>query len=63
MTQTSPQSDAAMTAAEKQYPLAPSLVDAQTYRDPGRYRREVEDVLLEAWYPVFPSADVPAPRD
>ena len=63
MTQTSPQSDTALTAAERQYPLAPSLVDAQTYRDPIRYRREVEDVLLEAWFPVFPSADVPAARD
>jgi choline monooxygenase len=63
MTQTSSQADADMTAAEKQYPLAPSLLDAQTYRDPARYRREVEDVLLEAWYPVFPSADVPAARD
>lgn len=61
MTQTEP--DTEMTPAERQYPLAPSTLDAEAYRDPARYRRELEDVLLPGWYPVAPSADVPAPRD
>lgn len=61
MTQTS--SGAEMTPAETQYPLPPSLLDADVYRDPDRYRREIDGVLHEAWFPVHPSSDVPDARD
>lgn len=49
--------------AEQQYPLAPSVLDADVYRDPVRYRRELEDVLGEAWFPAVPSGDVARARD
>ncbi|MET8430579.1 aromatic ring-hydroxylating dioxygenase subunit alpha [Nocardia sp. NPDC004860] len=52
-----------MTMAEKQYPLPPAKVDVEIYRDEGRYHRELENVLLEAWFPVHPSSDVAAPKD
>jgi choline monooxygenase len=61
MSQTRP--EPALTPAEQQYPLPPSTLDAGVYRDPVRYRRELEDVLLEAWFPAVPSGDVGGPRD
>jgi choline monooxygenase len=61
MTQT--RAETQLTSAEEQYPLAPSVLDADVYRDPVRFRRELEDVLFEAWFPVFPSSDVANPRD
>lgn len=58
MTQTEPR---ATTPA--QYPLPPSTLDAEVYRDPGRYREEMRSVLFEAWFPVFPSSDVAGAGD
>ncbi|KLL12344.1 MULTISPECIES: aromatic ring-hydroxylating dioxygenase subunit alpha [Protofrankia] len=48
---------------EPQYPLAPSAVDASVYTDQARYQGELDRILSHAWFPVFPSADVPKPRD
>jgi choline monooxygenase len=50
-------------ATEAQYPLAPSTLSAEVYRDPQRYRRELDTVLYDAWYPVAPSADLAATGD
>jgi Phenylpropionate dioxygenase and related ring-hydroxylating dioxygenases, large terminal subunit len=52
-----------LSSAEEQYPLPPSLLGAEAYRDAARYRRELENVLLAAWFPVLPSSDVPRARD
>ncbi len=52
-----------LAPAEQQYPLAPSVLDANVYTDPDRYRQELEQVLFHVWFPVFPSTDVPEPRD
>ena len=50
-------------AAGVQYPLPPSILDAEVYRDPVRFRSELEDVLHEAWYPAVPSSDIATPGD
>jgi choline monooxygenase len=62
MTQTEPEAETA-TQAQAQYPLPPSTLDAEVYRDPVRYREELRAVLFEAWFPVFPSADIAATGD
>jgi phenylpropionate dioxygenase-like ring-hydroxylating dioxygenase large terminal subunit len=54
---------AAMTPEEKQYPLDPAVRDAEVYRDPGRFRSEMDKILFEAWFPVHPSADIAEPKD
>src|ERR1700736_2195252 len=36
---------AAMTPEEKQYPLDPTVLDAEVYRDPGRFRSEMDRIL------------------
>jgi phenylpropionate dioxygenase-like ring-hydroxylating dioxygenase large terminal subunit len=54
---------AELTEQERQYPLGPSLLDAEVYRDAGRYRQELDQVLLNAWFPVAPSADLTTPRE
>lgn len=54
---------AAMTPEEKQYPLDPTVRDAEVYRDPGRFRSEMDSILFEAWFPVHPSADIAEPKD
>jgi choline monooxygenase len=51
------------TPEEKQYPLLPSLLDMDVYRDPQRFRAEMEKILFEAWFPVHPSADIARPND
>lgn len=61
MTQARP--DVPLTSAEQQYPLPPSVLDADVYRDPKRFRRELEGVLVEAWFPVVPASDIAEPRD
>lgn len=61
MTQIRP--DVPLTTAEQQYPLPPSVLDADVYRDPVRYRRELEGVFFQAWFPAVPSSDVAGPRD
>lgn len=61
MTQTRPEAPAA--AVEPQYPLPPSVLSADVYRDPARFRAELEQVLHEGWYPVVPSSDVAAKGD
>ena len=53
----------AMTPEEKQYPLNPTTRDVQVYRDPRRFRAEMERILFEAWFPVHPSEDVAQPKD
>jgi phenylpropionate dioxygenase-like ring-hydroxylating dioxygenase large terminal subunit len=55
--------DVEMTPAEKQYPLAPHVLDADHYRDPAQYERELELVFTRAWFPVCPSGDLAEPRD
>lgn len=52
-----------MTPEEKQYPLQPSLLNMDVYRDPQRFRAEMEKILFEAWFPVHPSADVARPNN
>jgi len=52
-----------MTPEEKQYPLDPSAVDADIYRDPQRFRAEMDKILFQAWFPVYPAADIPDARD
>jgi choline monooxygenase len=52
-----------MTTEEKQYPLDPTVVDAEVYRSPGRYRAEMDNILFQAWFPVHPCADVANPKD
>lgn len=52
-----------MTSQEKQYPLEPTLLDADAYRGGQRYRAELDNVLFKAWFPVYPSADIAAPND
>jgi choline monooxygenase len=54
---------AGTTPEEKQYPLQPSLLNIDVYRDPQRFRAEMENILFEAWFPVHPSADIAEPRD
>ena len=54
---------AELTSEERQYPLRPSLLDADVYRSPQRYRRELDLVLLRGWFPVVPSADLVHARD
>src|ERR1700728_696652 len=46
-----------------QYPLAPSTLEARNYRDPEQFERELERIFFHSWLPVFPSADLPNPRD
>lgn len=58
MTRTRPEAP-----ADAQYPLPPSVLDADVYRDPARFRNELSNVLHEAWYPVVPSSDIALPGD
>ncbi len=51
------------TLAERQYPLAASLVDASDYTDPELFEREVKAIFHHSWFPAFPTADLAAPRD
>jgi phenylpropionate dioxygenase-like ring-hydroxylating dioxygenase large terminal subunit len=60
---TSYPTDNTLTEAEKQYPLAPSLLDARHYWDPRQFELELERVFRRAWFPVCPSANVANPRD
>lgn len=55
--------DTRLTAAEEQYPLPPSMLDARAYTDPDLFAREVATVFPHAWVPVGPAADVAGPRD
>jgi phenylpropionate dioxygenase-like ring-hydroxylating dioxygenase large terminal subunit len=52
-----------LTVAERQYPLAPSTIDASHYTDPEQFEREIEHIFLNAWFPVCPSGDLAFPRD
>lgn len=52
-----------MTAAEKQYPLEPHVMDSAQYNDVEQYTREIEEVFFKSWFPVCPSGDVAGPRD
>jgi len=52
-----------LTAAEAQYPLPPSGIDAPHYTDPVQFEQELERILLRAWFPICPSSDLAAPRD
>ncbi|MFJ9588944.1 aromatic ring-hydroxylating oxygenase subunit alpha [Streptomyces acidicola] len=52
-----------LTAAERQYPLPPSRLDVSVYRDPDRYRAEIEAIFHRSWFPVHPSSDLPTARD
>lgn len=60
---TYPREDTELTPAERQYPLAPALLDKSVYTDPDRFRREITEVFHHAWFPVHPSTDVASPRD
>jgi choline monooxygenase len=50
-------------ATGTQYPLPPSVLDAEVYRDAARFRRELDSVLYDAWFPAMPSADLAEPGD
>jgi choline monooxygenase len=52
-----------LTAAERQYPLGPSTVEAGHYTDPAQYECELDRILLRAWFPICPSSDLAIPRD
>ena len=52
-----------LTAAERQYPLEPYLLDSRQYTDTDQYRREIERIFFRSWLPICPSADVAGPRD
>jgi choline monooxygenase len=56
-------SDSQLTPAEEQYPLAPHILDADFYRDPQQYEREMERIFMRSWFPVCPSVDLANPRD
>lgn len=43
-----------LAARERRYPLGPSLLDAEVHRDAGRYRQELDQVLLNACVPGGP---------
>jgi choline monooxygenase len=55
--------DSQLTTAEQQYPLAPHVLDADHYRDPQQYARELERIFMRSWFPVCPSRDLEQPRD
>jgi len=50
--------DQTLTEAERQYPLPPSRLDVEVYRDPARYQRELREIFFGAWFPVLPAADL-----
>src|SRR4051794_14590055 len=53
----------ALNRTEKQYPLAPHVLNAKHYRDPAQHEREIERIFMESWFPVCPSVDLSEPRD
>jgi choline monooxygenase len=52
-----------LTEVEKQYPLPPSRFLLETYKDPDRYRQELEHVFFKSWFPVGASGDIPDTGD
>lgn len=52
----------ALTQAEAQYPLQPSVLDPSVYTDPVQYERELALIFHKSWLPVCPSADLVVPR-
>ncbi|HEX3613197.1 MAG TPA: aromatic ring-hydroxylating dioxygenase subunit alpha [Sporichthyaceae bacterium] len=50
--------DPALTPAERQYPLPPSTLDIDVYRDPQRFRHELNEIFVPAWFPVLPAGDL-----
>jgi phenylpropionate dioxygenase-like ring-hydroxylating dioxygenase large terminal subunit len=58
-----PTSDAAPQEPAPQYPLPPSLLDAEVYTDRGRFEKEIRRIFLRSWFPVFPASDLARPRD
>ncbi len=55
--------DSKLTPAEQQYPLAPHVLNADHYRDPEQYQRELDRIFLHSWFPVCPAGDLSRPRD
>jgi phenylpropionate dioxygenase-like ring-hydroxylating dioxygenase large terminal subunit len=55
--------DVPLNASEQQYPLPPSVLDAQHYRDPDQFERELSQIFLRSWLPACPSSDLAQPRD
>lgn len=47
-----------LTGRERQYPLAPSTLPCDVYRDPERYQRELQEIFLKTWFPVLPANDL-----
>ena len=59
-----PDSIAARVGSGKsQYPIGPSLLDAEYYRDPAQFHRELSAIFHTAWLPACRSADLARPRD
>lgn len=52
-----------LTPAEQQYPLGPRVLDADHYRDPAQYAREINQIFMRSWFPVCPVSDVSRPGD
>jgi choline monooxygenase len=50
-------------ARSSQYPLGPSLLPADKYRDAVGYHAEVEKILLRSWVVACPSSAVGSPRE
>lgn len=47
----------------EQYPVPPSVVDAERYRDPEQYERELRRILLRSWLLACPAGALAQPRD
>jgi choline monooxygenase len=55
--------DVPLNDAEQQYPLPPARLDAEHYRDPAQFERELARIFLQTWLPACPSGDLAQPRD
>lgn len=57
------QQSPALSVAEKQYPLPPSILDSTAYTGPAQFEREMSELFFKLWVPAFPAADLPNPKD
>lgn len=55
--------DVSLNDAEQQYPLPPSALDVEHYRDPAQFEREIERIFLQTWLPACPSESLLESRD
>jgi choline monooxygenase len=48
---------------DPQYPLPPRTIDARFYLDEEQYKREMEQLFLQVWFPTCSSKELAKPRD